>query len=884
MERSVSAVEIEAGDQHCRSPDCRRAEGDISPLSIHIVPKYAWTGERINQSIPQTSPCLAIAAAPVSALGGVIMDHTGAYDFSALSLKDLIEARDLYHFHLMSKANVVGTAVGSYLIRDTDPKDGSPPKDGAKVPRTFGAAHVRSYSWPCVLVLVREWLTVDEFGPKGKAEPWQIIPKTLFLPDGRAVPVCTVLAPPVALEQKRGRSAMLRPATTFGGGLALEVTVQGEDRFGTAGCLVTDGHLTYALTARHVCGEPGTPLFCDLRLGPRPVGVSADKQLTRLLFSEVYPALPMRQTWLGIDVGLVKLDRLGEWTPNVYGLPPLRPMLDLYEQNLSLKLIDSDVMAVGAASGLLRGKIKAFFYRYRSSGGFDYVSDFLISPVDGAGARHGDSGALWQIVEPARDAKDMRPPEQRLRPLAVEWGAQQFVEGHQRSTFSVASALSTVCRLMGVDLVVPGDDSVAGTWGVVGHYSIGRLAAGLVKDRKLKKLLEANLDFISVGVDTLGNHDALKEGTLIGSGFVPLADVADIVWKKWPEGHTTSQGRPNGVKGGRDVKQSGFRSTGPEHPQHHCDADRPFAGHPTLREACLKDPSVLTPASWIAYYDANGTRSKPDYKSGVLPFRVWQYFEAMKGFAATDLDAFVAAAGTLAHYVGDASQPLHGTHLHDGDEARIVDGRISKARSKPDHPVMSYWGEGVHSAYESDMLDFAAKANELLPEIERNLAADHQLALVETGGEAGIAILKLMDEVAGILSPTDLINLFEEKGGFENKTNAFKATFWDATKAETGKVMALGARTLAMLWDAAWARGDGAAHDDADLVVRDRDALRALYEDAKFIPSLTIDDIASVLATGSQTAAVASRSGETAPVRHTRSRPAASPRGRRRRS
>ena len=42
------------------------------------------------------------------------------FDFSSLSLKDLIEARDLYHFHLMNKANVIGTAVGLYLIRDKE--------------------------------------------------------------------------------------------------------------------------------------------------------------------------------------------------------------------------------------------------------------------------------------------------------------------------------------------------------------------------------------------------------------------------------------------------------------------------------------------------------------------------------------------------------------------------------------------------------------------------------------------------------------------------------------------------------------------------------------------------------------------------------------------
>src|SRR5262249_22153601 len=151
--------------------------------------------------------------------------------------------------------------------------------------------------------------------------------------------------------------------------------------------------------------------------------------------------------------------------------------------------------------------------------------------------------------------------------------------------------------------VIPGDDSVSGTWGAVGHYSIGWLAVGLVKSPKLKHLLEENIDAISVGRDALGDKGAMKEGTLIESGFVPLADVADIVWKKYPEGHTTRAGKPNGVKGGRDVAPSGFRSTGPEHPQHHCDADGPFKGYKTLREACLKEPDLLATSAWIAYYE-----------------------------------------------------------------------------------------------------------------------------------------------------------------------------------------------------------------------------------------------------------------------------------------
>src|SRR5262245_30586366 len=117
--------------------------------------------------------------------------------FSSLSVKDLVEARDLYHFHLMNKPNVIGTAVGLYLIRDED----TWPKGGAKAPkltypRTFGNSQVRHYSWPCIIVLVREWIPEESFGKKGGPEPWDIVPNRLFLPDGRVVPVCTVLAPP----------------------------------------------------------------------------------------------------------------------------------------------------------------------------------------------------------------------------------------------------------------------------------------------------------------------------------------------------------------------------------------------------------------------------------------------------------------------------------------------------------------------------------------------------------------------------------------------------------------------------------------------------------------------------------------------------------------
>ena len=565
------------------------------------------------------------------------------FDFSSLSLKDLIEARDLYHFHLMNKANVIGTAVGLYLIRDKEdwpqaPGEGVRPRHKLTYPRTFGHSQVRDYSWPCILVLVREWVDEADFGKKGKPAPWQIVPKRLYLPDGRAAPVCTVWAPPVPQNEGPAIEPVAWPKATFGGGLPAYVDVQQQTHLATIGCLMSDGHTTYALTARHVCGEPGTEVFAMLRGGLSRIGVSSGKQVTRKLISDVYPALPLRQTWLGLDVGLVRVDDAGDWTPNIYGLPPIKPLFDLYEQNLSLrKLIDQPVVAMGAASGLLQGKIKGMFYRYRSVGGFDYVSDFLIAPAEGqGGAHHGDSGALWHLQMPGHDGKEDKRPllERDLRPLAIEWGAQVFAESGERSTYSVATSLSNVCKLLDVELVVEGGDGVSGTWGAVGHYSIGTLAIDLVKNRKLKSFLEANADSISLPLEKLTKEPKNKD--LIASGFVALADVPDIVWKQYPSPHLNRKGEDIGVVGGRDTKSAGTRSTGPEHANHHCDADRPFAGSPTLPDACIADPNLLTAANWNAYFDAFPEKVDVLHR-GILPFRVWQYFERMKDYAATIL-------------------------------------------------------------------------------------------------------------------------------------------------------------------------------------------------------------------------------------------------------
>jgi hypothetical protein len=77
----------------------------------------------------------------------------------------------------------------------------------------------------------------------------------------------------------------------------------------------------------------------------------------------------------------------------------------VHEHNLTFRLIDHKVMGYGGSSGLLRGTIKALFYRYRSVGGYDYVGDFPISPDAGLSTRHGD----WAWSEPGSDGQIRKP-------------------------------------------------------------------------------------------------------------------------------------------------------------------------------------------------------------------------------------------------------------------------------------------------------------------------------------------------------------------------------------------------------------------------------------------------------------------------------------------
>jgi len=123
-------------------------------------------------------------------------ERLGASDFHSLGIRDLLDARDQFHVHLAHKPNVFSTAIGRYLIRDSD-RDAHEAgirqvDDRARKSkeRTLLNSKVQRWSWPCILVFVKRWQTLDDLVD----HPEDVVPPFIYMPDGRTVPVCVVLA------------------------------------------------------------------------------------------------------------------------------------------------------------------------------------------------------------------------------------------------------------------------------------------------------------------------------------------------------------------------------------------------------------------------------------------------------------------------------------------------------------------------------------------------------------------------------------------------------------------------------------------------------------------------------------------------------------------
>ena len=749
-------------------------------------------------------------------------------DFNLLSIYDLLAARELFHLHLSHKPNVVATAIGRYRIRKTEEW---PSKDNPKGSNSPGATHkhtvrtlenseIRPYSWPAILVFVEKWQEAPDF-----THPQDMVPPAVFMPNGQKVPICVIQVDKSEMIQE-GNANYNFPASMMGGGYPVLCDVQGEEHVGSVACLVTDGHKIFALTNRHVAGEVGTPISAIIGNNKERIGRSSPLSLTRLLFEHVYPGWQGSKVYVDLDVGLIDIDDLQRWTTQVYGVGEIGPLADLDVSNISLRLIGCPVRAYGAASGDMRGEICALFYRFQSVGGFDFVADILIGPKENKplGTHPGDSGTLWMID--ANNTQNAQPS-----PFAMQWGGQEFLDKNkQGSSYALATFLSTVFNELNVTLLRDWNIGLPDYWGAVGHYSIANKACGVIRNQKLKKLMQTNLERISFGLDDI-NKKALAG--LSKRDFVPLADVPDMVWKVGP------------------FKRGGM--TAPEHANHFADMDRelnpPLPEGATLLEICKNKPQNVSVEVWQRYYDAVQEQFPDEHESrGLLPFRVWQIYNAMvSAVRAGDVETFVCAAGILAHYVGDSCQPLHISYMFNGDPDHTVTGTVRDNTTGKKTEGQVPRGTGVHAAYEDNMVD--RHVLQIIQGIDSLLSQNSLPPPVEGGHAAAVAVVELMQNTFDAISPKKIIVEFVKVQ--DDKPAARADAMWESLGTDTIRVMADGCICLARLWDSAWQEGNGDNTIDS-LAAIDETVLEKLYQNRDFLSSHTLGTIEPVLQRGSE--------------------------------
>jgi hypothetical protein len=694
---------------------------------------------------------------------------------------------------------------------------------------------VRYYSWPSILVFVEKWERPAELARR----PGALVPKTLYLPDGRSVPVCVIQAP----REDRSEVDPLdirHPLNNIGGGSPVVAQVQGRQYAATIACLVSDGHTVYGLTNRHVVGEAGEIIYSRLGGHIERIGVSSDRQLTRLPFTALYPGWPGRDVYVNLDVGLIEADDLDHWTAEVMNVGQMGKMVDLSVNNLSLDLIGSHVRGTGAASGDMRGEVAALFYRYKTNGGFEYIADLLIGPRVTPGspgkrgtttfATHpGDSGTLWLLepIEPPRKQKKSKRAEAEkpeYLPLAMQWGRNMLYSAGSAppQSYALATLLSRVCAELGVDPVRNWNLDQPDTWGALGHFSIAARAQNALSRRfpKLVKLMDSNALIIS------HDDDTLLEAKFAGMGeadFVPLADVPDFFWKP------------------RIAKQGFSRAS--EGPNHFADMDQPNDDGKTLLDL-NKKAAFIDPAKWNAFYgsvvDLMSDKPIDQRHRGLLPFRVWQLFDAMIEFIRKgQMPRFVCAAGVLTHYIGDACQPLHISYLHDGDPLRKFTYTFAKGEHEGETEERPL-GMGIHSAYEDAMVTIGRK--KILDGLKATPKAT-KAEKIGNGFEAAERTIAMMRETFNSIPPADLVEAFVS---FEGKPKEKSEFLWKKFGKRTIRVMQGGAHLLAVLWESAWDLGDGETNIKSTRALKETEAMK-ICADSDFLPSVTINQIGALL-------------------------------------
>jgi hypothetical protein len=762
-------------------------------------------------------------------------------DYASLSLKDLLDAREAYHVYLSQLDNVIATAIGRYCIHEDDwyasnPPDRPRPADKPRVtaPRTLANSVIRPWSWPAVLVFVKQW--DDPKDLKGN-----VVPSTLYLPDGRVIPTCVILATPdeVLPEPSAGP---FHASHLLGGGYSCLREHQGEQATGTFACLVRKGGSYYALTNRHVSGGDGESVKAYIRGTYEPVGTTSDIAVERAPMSSIFPRWGQQSTLLTLDAGLVRINDINDWTSQAFGIGEIGEIFDATDYSLTLDIITCPVRAFGGTSGVIEGEVRALFFRYESLGGFEYTTDVLIGPrrddhggrlkrpkVEHPFTRPGDSGTLWFYDPPAtprphvgnedfgrKETAETGTRARRLRPIAMQWGGQRVrTQDGQRSAYALGSFLSSICRSLDADVVRNWSLGHDEYWGKVGHFSIGWKACDQLSG-DLGRLMKANQERIGFPNETIADASGFRVGR---DGFVPLADVPDYVWV-----HSWRQA---------------------ENIQHFADIDIvDINGGPSMLKRCVDDPANIAASKWKAYFDGFAEKGVGP-EEGALPFRVWQIWDAMVAYLKQgDVLRFVAAAGVMAHYVGDASQPLHCSFMHHGiPPMQEVNGRSYPVPRDSDafKEFKDTREAKIHGIYEENMLEVDTAS--ALAAVDDELSTRRTVKVDRTGHGAAKAVIALMSDSQARLAPKTIIEADDPSLGPKARAEAL----WNDKDIQKATIRSLAdsVRVLAALWSSAWAAGGGNNIPKSKIRTYEEGELIPVYRsDRKFVPSLSLDEMA----------------------------------------
>lgn len=744
---------------------------------------------------------------------------------SSLSVNDLLEARDHYHVHIANLQTVLGTAVGRYRIRRADPnfKDANAQRTGDDLgPRTLSNSDFTPWSWPCILVFVNEWLDKVTLAK----HPELSVPPVLYLPDGRQVHTCPILV--------QRRQINLPPADTaiyaadkFGPNFQVYVADQGSTRMGVASAIVEDGACAFALVSRHLTSgtDLGTRVFALPRGKHTDVGRVTARSVDSVPLADIYPGFAGRHSKLTLDVSLVKLDSIATSTSQYLGVGCIGQPIDLSSDTMSLNLIGCPVFTELPGGIRVEGKIHGLFYRHATVGGVDSLAELLIGPRkndESIATRPGDSGVVWfwdqaadhskavdsnsgEANAKASNSKGVKDKQglnstavPSFRPLAVQWGGHGFSTraSSHATEFVLATSMSSACRALDVDVVEDWNTGQSRYWGKVGHYNIGYAACFALQSQKAKAVFKSNATAIGV------SDEDIKAGNLPSATqtaqFIALADVPDLVWR---------------------------RTRGKDKANHFADMDEEGKGEfegKTLLQLWSDDKESRDPRVWNAFYDSIDPNRKPEHR-GALPFRVAELYDVMvKAVKAKKLDRFVCAAGVLAHFIGDACQPLHVSHLHHG----LPDDKSD---------------DKVHAVYEDDMLNHAAA--EVVAGVKERVSQLPKRELLDGPMEAADAVVQLMQRTIKKLPPETVLEIYNRVRG-----NNQSASMWAELGKRTMDCMADGAVTLATVWQSAWTQGggDGNGHISLDECKKPvpKKKLKDLYDNKSFAESKWIFEMA----------------------------------------